>query len=256
MVPDLKLAIQLQDLDRHIGRLQHEIASLPKHIAVIEKALESHIRKLEADRAALVANQRERKHLESEIQVQEQKISKFRDQMLQAKTNEQYAAFGHEIEFCETEIHKSEDRILDRMTESEALEQNVKAAEAALNSEKQQVEAEKQAARQRTSEDQKQLQKLRAERQQAAAAMSPSILSAYERIRRTRKGIAVAEAVDGGCSACHMALRLQFFQELRMSDQVMFCESCGRIVYFNPPAEFEDLGSGTSSEAQPVEDGR
>lgn len=256
MVPDLRLAIQLQDLDRHIGQLQHEIASLPKHIAVIEKTLESHVRKLEADRAALVANQRERKHLESEIQVQEQRISKLRDQMLQAKTNEQYAAFGHEIEFCEKEIRKAEDRILDRMAESEPLEQNVKAAEAALNGEKQQVEAEKQAARQRTAEDKKQLNKLRAEREQAAAGMSPSILSAYERIRRTRKGIAVAEAVDGGCSACHMALRLQFFQDLRMGDRVLFCESCGRIMYYNPPAEFEDLGSGANPEAQPVEDGR
>lgn len=256
MVPDLRLAIQLQDLDRHIGQLQHEIASLPKHIAVIEKTLESHLRKLEADRAALVANQRERKHLESEIQVQEQRISKLRDQMLQAKTNEQYGAFGHEIEYCEKEIRKSEDRILDRMAESESLEQNVKAAEAALNGEKQQVEAEKQAARQRTAEDQKQLHKLRAERDKAASGMSPSILSAYERIRKTRKGIAVAEALDGGCSACHMALRLQFFQDLRMGDRVMFCESCGRIMYFNPPVEFEDLGSRTSSEAQPVEDGR
>jgi uncharacterized protein len=256
MVPDLRLAIQLQDLDRHIGRLQHEIASLPKHIAVIEKTLESHLRKLEADRAALVANQRERKHLESEIQVQEQRISKLRDQMLQAKTNEVYAAFGHEIEYCEKEIRKAEDRILDRMAESEPLEQNVKAAEAALNSEKQQVEAEKQAARQRTAEDKKQLNKLRAEREQAAAGMSPAILSAYERIRKTRKGIAVAEAVDGGCSACHMALRLQFFQDLRMGDRVMFCESCGRITFYNPPVEFEDLGSGANSEAQPVEDGR
>jgi uncharacterized protein len=256
MVPDLRLAIQLQDLDRHIGQLQHEIASLPKHIAVIEKTLESHVRKLEADRAALVANQRERKHLESDIQVQEQRISKLRDQMLQAKTNEQYAAFGHEIEYCEKEIRKAEDRILDRMAESEPLEQNVKAAEAALNSEKQQVEAEKQAARQRTAEDKKQLNKLRAEREQAAAGMSPSILSAYERIRRTRKGIAVAEAVDGGCSACHMALRLQFFQDLRMGDRVLFCESCGRIMYYNPPAGFEDLGSGANPEAQPVEDGR
>jgi predicted nucleic acid-binding Zn-ribbon protein len=256
MAPDLRLAIQLQDLDRHIAELQQEIASLPKHIAVIEKTLESHIRKREADRAALVANQRERKRLEGEIQVQEQRISKLKDQMLQAKTNEQYAAFGHEIEYCEKEIRRSEDRILDRMAESEPLEQNVKAAEAALNQEKQQVEAEKQAARQRTAEDQKQLQKLRAERAQVAGALSPPILAAYERIRKSRKGVAVAEAVDGTCSGCHMTLRLQFFQDLRVGDQVMFCESCGRIICYNPPVEFEDLGSGANSEAQPVEDGR
>ena len=39
----------------------------------------------------LAANQKERKKCESDIPVQEQKISKLKDQMLSAKTNEQYA---------------------------------------------------------------------------------------------------------------------------------------------------------------------
>lgn len=255
MVPDLRLAIHLQDLDRRITELQREVASLPRHIAAIEKTLESHIRKLEADRAALAANQRERKRLEGDIQTQEQQVSKFRDQMLQAKTNEQYAAFRNEIEYCEKEIRKFEDRILDRMAESEPLEQNVKTAETDLNREKQQVEAEKLATRQRTAEDQKQLRELQGERGKAVAGMSSQVLSAYERIRKARKGIAVAEAVEGRCSACHMALRLQFFQDLRRGDQVMFCESCGRILYYNPPVEYENLGSEPSSDAQPVEAG-
>jgi predicted nucleic acid-binding Zn-ribbon protein len=56
--------------------------------------------------------------------------------------------------------------------------------------------------------------------------------------------VAVAEAVDGRCSACHMALRLQFYQELRIStDGVMFCESCGRILFYNPPISFEDIAA-------------
>ena len=79
------------------------------NIALIEKALESHNRKLEADKAALTANQKDRKRLEGEIQMHQQKISKLRDQMLGAKTNEQYQAFQHEIEFCQTEIRRAED---------------------------------------------------------------------------------------------------------------------------------------------------
>jgi len=252
-LPDLRLAIQLQDLDKRIAELQSEIAALPRHIAVIEKALDAHHRKLEADRAALVANQRERKRLEGEIQEQEQRISKLRDQMLQAKSNEQYAVFRHEIEFCEKEVRKSEDRILDRMSESEPLEQNMKTAEAALAQEKQQVEAEKLAARARAALDRKALEQVRAERARAAAQVTPNILAAYERIRKARKGVAVAEAADGGCCACHMALRLQFFQELRLGERVMFCESCGRILFFNPPVEPENLGAEPGSEAQPVE---
>src|SRR5271169_4092314 len=143
MHPDTHLVIHLQSLDKRISGFEKEIAALPKHIAAIEKTLESHVRKLEADRAALVANQKERKKLEGDIQMNEQKISKLRDQMLGAKTNEQYRAFQHEIEFIEKEIRAAEDRILERMAESEALDANVKKAEVALKEEKTSVEQEK-----------------------------------------------------------------------------------------------------------------
>src|SRR5437879_3744402 len=144
MLPDIVSAVRLQEVDIRLTELAKEIASLPKHIAEIEKKLEAHQRKLDADRAAQTANQKDRKKLEGDIQVQEQKISKLKDQMLGAKTNDQYKAFQHEIEFCGTEIRRAEDRILELMSESEILDKNVKTAEAALKVEKAQVEAEKQ----------------------------------------------------------------------------------------------------------------
>jgi len=160
--------------------------------------------------------------------------------MLGAKTNEQYRAFQHEITFCEDAIRKSEDRILDLMAEAEPLDVNVKKAEAALKEEKQQVEAEKTQARERTAVDQKQLEQLMGERKSLVGSLKPQTHSAYERIRKKWHGRAVAEALEGRCSACQIVLRPQFFQDLRHSDQVMFCESCGRILYYNPPISFEN----------------
>jgi predicted nucleic acid-binding Zn-ribbon protein len=248
MLPDLQLAVRLQELDNRVTELTREISALPKHIAEIEKKLESHSRKLEADRAALSANQKDRKKNESDIQLQEQKISKLRDQMLGAKTNEQYRAFQHEIEFCEKEIRRAEDRILELMGESEPLDRNVKAAEVALKEEKAQVEAEKQLARARTAEDQKALDEINQERAQIVARLHPNVYRQYERIRKGRRGVAIAEAVDGRCSACQIALRLQFYQDLKKGDQVMYCESCARILYCNPAVAFEDL-TGQSAPA-------
>src|ERR1700683_804843 len=147
MLSDLKLVIRLQEIDNRLADLAREIATLPKHIAVIEKKLVSHERKLEADRAALSANQKERKKCEGDIQAQDQKISKLKDQMLQAKTNDQCRALQSEIDCCQNEIRKAEDRILELMNESEPLDKNVKAAEAALKTEKAQVDGEKAEAR-------------------------------------------------------------------------------------------------------------
>ena len=60
-------------------------------------------------RAALTANQKDRKRLEDDIKVHEQKISKLKDQTLQAKTNEQYRAFQNEIDYAQREIRKCEE---------------------------------------------------------------------------------------------------------------------------------------------------
>jgi predicted nucleic acid-binding Zn-ribbon protein len=240
MTVEIEQVTRLQSLDQRITELEREVATLPKHIAQIEKALDSHLRRLEADRAALVANQKERKQLEDDVKVENQKISKLRDQMLGAKTNEQYRAFQHEISFCETSIRTAEDRTLDLMAESEPLDANVKTAEAALKEEKKQVESEKVLARDRTAIDQKLLDELKAERQILVAALKKPAYSAYERIRKKwHGGSAVAEVTDGRCSACQILLRPQFFQDLRHSEQLMFCESCGRILFYNPPVSFE-----------------
>ena len=217
------------------------MAALPKHIAVIEKTLDSHVRRLEADRAALVANQKDRKKLEGDIQAHQQKISKLRDQMLGAKTNEQYKAFQHEIDYIEKEIRAAEDRILELMTESEPLDANVKKAEAALKEEKKAVEDEKTQARQRTAADQAQLDQLRKERAEAAAKLPPATLNSYMRIRKKWNGLAIVEAVSGRCSACQIVLRPQYLQDLKRGEALMLCESCGRFLFYNPPASFEDV---------------
>ncbi len=234
MLQDLALALRLQALDRNIASLQNEIATLPKHIAEIEKRLEAHTRRLEVDHAALSANQRDRKKLEGDIQIHQQKVSKLKEQMLQAKTNEQYKAFLNEIGYAEREVRKAEDKILDLMEQSEPLEKNVKTAETDLKQEQQHVEAEKKRARERTAADQKQLTEKSAERKSIADEMDPQLYAHYERIRKKTRNTAIADATDGRCDACQIALRPQFFQDLRRGDQVMFCESCGRILTYNP----------------------
>ncbi len=234
MLQDLALALRLQALDRKIASLENEIATLPKHIAEIEKKLDSHKRRLETDRAALTANQRDRKKLEGDIQMHEQKVSKLKDQMLGAKTNEQYKAFQNEIAYIEGEIRKAEDRILEFMEESEPLDKNVKQAETELKAEQQHVEAEKARTHERFGVDRKELEQQRSERKGVAEQMDQRFYTEYERIRKKTKNTPIAVATEGRCSACQIGLRPQFFQDLRRGDRIMFCESCGRILTYNP----------------------
>jgi len=247
MLQDLVLALRLSALDRKIASLDKEIATLPKHIAEIEKRLEAHSRRLEADRSALTANQRDRKKMEGDIQLHEQKISKLKDQMLGAKNNEQYKAFQNELDYLAGEIRKCEDKILALMEQSEPLEKNVKAAEVSLKAEQKDVEAAKIKARERTAIDQKELAEQKAERKTTAAQMDPKLHTEYERVRKKTKNTPIADATDGRCSACQIALRPQFFQDLRKQDKVMFCESCSRLLTYNPVV---DVAADTAATQQ------
>ncbi len=157
MLPEVENFIGLQQADGEIRRLQEEIASLPKRVAAIEEKLAGTKTRLEAAKAAVKADEAARRKYESAIQDLQQKISKYRDQSLAVKTNDQYKALLHEIQFAEQDIKGNEDKILELMVNAEAREKGVKAAEAEMKAETAEIEKEKIAARERTAQDEKEL---------------------------------------------------------------------------------------------------
>src|SRR5579871_1831741 len=143
MLQDLENLKQLQVADKEILRLREEIAALPKRVAAIEEKLAATRAKLEKAKAAAKADEAARKKYEANILDLQGKISKFRDQSLAVKTNDQYKALMHEIQFAEQEIRANEDKILEVMMNTEARDKDVKAAEAVLKAETAEIEKEK-----------------------------------------------------------------------------------------------------------------
>ena len=237
MHSELTSVRELHQVDRRRRELSAEIAHLPKHISEIENKLKSHREKLESDQATLEENHKRRRQMEGEIAAQEQKNSRLREQMSEAKTNDQFRAFQHEIKFAEDEIRKIEDRILDGMEEAEALDQLVGESKKSLELEAQSVEKEVREAQARVAKDEEELSTVEVQRKKLAASISPQVLGTYERVQKMRGGEAVAEASADRCFACNVVLRPQFSQMLRFGQKVMTCESCGRILYYVPPDE-------------------
>ena len=126
MPSDVQKLMEVQDADRHILRLKEEIASLPKKVAAIEQKLAGTKAVLENAKTAVKADEAARRKHEATIQELQGKISKYRDQSLDVKTNEQYKALLHEIQFSEQEIRGQEDKILELMLNAEVREKKVK----------------------------------------------------------------------------------------------------------------------------------
>jgi predicted nucleic acid-binding Zn-ribbon protein len=233
---DLEKLIELEKIDREIARLTAEVAALPKRVAAIESKLADDKAAVEKAKAAIKNNEAERRKHEAEIQGFQQKIIKYREQSSSVKTNDEYRALMHEVEFAEKQISSCEDKILELMISLDIEEKNLKAAEVDLKTEAAAVEKEKAEARTRTAEDEKLLGSLGQQRDALRREVSEAPLAHYDRVMRQRKN-AIADARDSKCEACYVMLRPQTWQELKTNEQVITCSSCGRILYYDPAHE-------------------
>src|SRR6201987_1683419 len=236
MLLDIENLHKLQDVDKEIRRLKDEVAELPKRVAVIEQKLAGTKAQLDKAQAAVKADEAARRKYETSISDLRGKISKYRDQSLDVKTNEQYKALLHEIQFAEKEIAANEDKILELMVNADARDKEVKAAQADLKAESAEIEKEKEAARQRTAEDEKLLTEWRAKRDQLRTGINEDLLRHYERVSKFR-GSGISEVRDQQCMACRVMLRPQTYNDVRAGQKIIECESCQRILYFNPANE-------------------
>ena len=236
MLPDIENLLKLQDTDKEIRRLQDEVADLPKRVAVIERKLAGTKAQLEKAQAAVKTDEAARRKFETNISDLRGKISKYRDQSLDVKTNDQYKALLHEIQFAEKEIGANEDKILELMVNADARDKEVKAAQAELKAETSEIEKEKEAARQRTAEDEKLLAIARGKRDQLRTGVREDLLRHYERVSKFR-GSGISEVRDHKCLACQVILRPQTYNDVRSGKETVVCDSCQRILYFNPAEE-------------------
>ncbi len=224
---------EIRKLDENLDALEEEIGRLPKHVAEIEKKLEDHKAQLAAEKNALEENEKERRRLEGEVAVGQEKATRLQEQIAEVKTNDQYRALRNEISFARKEVRTAEDRIIERMEEAEGLTEKVSAAEKALAEEAEGVAKEVAEVEKVVEGDREKFAVAKAERDEVAAQVPRRLLRAYERVRRKLGDRAVSPVNNGRCSSCNMVLRPQLLQQLRRSgeEDVVTCEFCGCILY-------------------------
>jgi hypothetical protein len=154
---------------------------------------------------------------------------------MSSKKQEEYTAAIREADAARKQISTLETSVLEQM---EAFEQ----AEAALNERADEIaslnsdrETRLQTFDADTAEQANKLAKERAERERLVNELPKALSLLYTRISaRIRDGVAVAEARNGACMACFMALRPQAMAEVRRGEEVVTCDNCNRILFYVP----------------------
>ena len=245
MHADLERLIRLQQIDLFGESARRRVADHPSLVQGLDTRLASVTDGLETARALVAENQAARRAVEKDLAMIQTRLSKFKGQLMDVKTNKEYQAMLKEIEAAQTEVRHLEDRILERMLEADELAARQKNAETRLAADKQVIACERTQLEEETTRLQRELEEATSKRAQVVAEVAPGPLWTYELVRG-RRGTAVAEVKGDYCSACHVRLRPQAANELRRNDMLFQCESCQRILYY-PPAAAPAAENGTGA---------
>jgi predicted nucleic acid-binding Zn-ribbon protein len=251
VLSDLQSLIELQELDLTAERLRRRIADFPASLAAIDGRLTDLTTAVAAIKERMSASQTARREIEKDLAAVQGRLSKYKDQLMEVKTNKEYHAMQTEISTAEQLVRQQEDRLLDRMEEAETQAAELKSAEAALKDgqmqsarERQELEAERTAA-------ENDLGKTAAARAALAARLAPQALALFEHVSKHRRGLAMSEAREGHCMQCHVRLRPQVYNDVRRNETLIQCESCSRILYFVPAPAPDAQPTASAPAAEP-----
>ena len=234
MIHPLEPLLALQKKDLKLIRILREIQDIPKRRSDIEAQLSGARKKLETALDSRKHTEASLRDIENEIELMNERVIKYKQQQMEADSNEQYRAFVKEIGMVEAEIKGQEEKQLNLM---EALEQGKtieQTCQEQLAIEQASIADEIQELDERLNELTERADKMKADRRRVAENCDRNLLQKYSRILNNKKDAAIVLVESGGhCGGCHMKLPPQAINDARNPSKVVRCNFCGRIVY-NP----------------------
>ena len=243
MKAELAQLIALQNADNNIRTLQAEIESIPQRRAEIEKEFDQRafeIRGMEEKRDAAF---HQRASLEKEIFEQKQRADRADRNLMAAKKPDEYTAAIREADAARKQISALETQVLEQMEVFEGAEKELAERAPEVEKLRGEMEASFKAFDEQARVQQQQLDAGRAEHERLLRELPKTTSALYNRISaRIRDGIALAEARNGACMACHMALRPQVMADVRRGEEIITCDNCNRILYYVSDKKAQPVG--------------
>ena len=241
----LAALLQVQSIERQLSHVRARLKTRKNAVAAQQKKIDQYGADWKVLHEKGISRRKDADRLELELRQREAEVSKYRAALNTAKTNKEYSVFLTQINTLKADNSKLEEQVLKIMQEVDLIK-----ADADKVQQQAQAEQARLAEIEKVSSDEVKrltamLQSLTAQREEAAKAVAPEYLAAFDRIAENYDGDAMAAIESHGkrpphdyvCGGCYMSLNAEHVNALRTRDDIRTCDNCGRILYLQAEAE-------------------
>jgi uncharacterized protein len=236
----LKALEELQQIDLENDEVRAEHGSIaPRRVEFETKILEAR-RAYDDDKGRLQANERERRQIETLLDMERDKVKKWEGRLGEIRTPREYAALSREIDIARKTNDTQSEQLKALTAQAAEIQMALEERAEWLAEQEEAAQGGLQELDARLAAVEQKRRQLEGRRAEAVRAVEPSLLSRYENIRRRRAGVALAPVVGMTCKGCNRNVPPQLAITLQRADSIETCPNCHRIIYaaeaLNPPA--------------------
>jgi len=233
VLDQFRLLAALQKLDSRLRALEIQKRELPQQLHPYQQACHQAREALISTQSEWEEVERQRRALEREIDVDNDRLTKAQRHLREVKTNKEYSAVLAEMDAGQQRIRTLEDQVLELM---EGVEQK-QAASQQCERHLRDVTRELAEHERMVSEAQDALSADIAaydhERGKLIARVQPELYTAYQQAAQRAGGLAVVEVMaDETCGGCYLRVRPQLISEVRKQERLVPCPHCKRLLFW------------------------
>ena len=226
----LKVLYQLQLVDDQLDKLEELRGDLPNMVSSLENNINALKTEISEKEIAQKESIEKRAQNEEEIEKLKESQKKFKAQLYQVRNNKEYDALTKEIDHSDEQVAKLE-------AENNALADSSKSLSEQIEEIKPKLDELELELKERVADlkviikaNESEENVLLADRKKIEDQVKKPDVSVYLRIRKAKRGKAVATIKRSACSGCHNIVPSQRQLEIRRNARIFTCEYCGRIL--------------------------
>ena len=237
MKEQLDLLWELQRIDLELKGIKASQEGYPKEIKRLDERQKVEKEKVQKERERVESLEKERRHKEGQLSLEQEKIKKVEGRMSEVKTNKEYQAILTEIDTMKGANNREEEEILQLLDEIDELKKGLSKREKEIASILTKIEGEKKTLQERMARDETVLKRQIERREIVAKQIESKHYKLYNTLREKRQGVGVVSARQETCQGCYVNVPPQLFIEVQKNNALIRCPNCNRILYWEGNGE-------------------